>query len=54
MDYIGINSPAGLPQLKDITNLEIVMPTNGAEAVPEGENGILVVTGDGSLLSASE
>lgn len=54
MDYIGINSPAGLPQLKDITNLEIVMPTNGAEAVPEGENGTLVVTGDGSLLSASE
>lgn len=52
MDYIGINSPAQLPQLKDITNIEIILPTNGAEAAPEGESGALVVTGDGSLLSA--
>lgn len=54
MDYIGINSPTQLPQLKDITNIEIVMPTDGAEAIPEGENGNLVVTGDGSLLSTGE
>lgn len=35
MDYLGINSPAGLPELKDIFNMDIVMPTNAAEAVPE-------------------
>lgn len=54
MDYIGINSSAQLPQLKDITNIEIVLPTNGTEAIPEGEDGSLVVTEDGNLLSASE
>ncbi len=35
MDYLGINSPKQLPQLKDITDIEIVMPTAGAEALPE-------------------
>jgi len=49
MDYLGINSPAELPQLKDISNIEIVMPTAGADAIPEGESGLLVVTEDGSL-----
>lgn len=49
MDYLGINSPAELPQLKDISNIDIVLPTSGAEAVPEGENGSLIVTEDGSL-----
>ena len=34
MDYLGINSPAQLPQLKDITDMEIVMPTNAEEAIP--------------------
>src|ERR1043165_2447333 len=34
MDYLGINTPAELPQLKDITNIDIVLPTNGAEALP--------------------
>ncbi len=34
MDYLGINSPAQLPQLKDITDLEIVMPTNAEDALP--------------------
>ena len=49
MDYLGINSPAELPQLKDISNIEIVMPTAGADAIPQGESGLLVVTEDGSL-----
>ncbi|WP_276133021.1 SMC-Scp complex subunit ScpB [Polluticoccus soli] len=48
MDYLGINSSIDLPQLKDITNIEIVMPTSGSEAQPEGE-GLLMVTADGSL-----
>ena len=34
MDYLGINSPAQLPQLKDITDIQIVMPTSGLEAIP--------------------
>jgi segregation and condensation protein B len=34
MDYLGINSPAQLPQLKDITDVEIVMPTNAEDALP--------------------
>jgi segregation and condensation protein B len=50
MDYLGINSPNELPQLKDITNTEIVMPTSGSDAIPEGENGNLLVSEDGSLL----
>lgn len=50
MDYLGINSPADLPQLKDITNIEIVMPTNGLEATPIGENGALIVNEEGNLL----
>lgn len=49
MDYLGINSPADLPQLKDITNIEIVMPTDGAEATPELPTAPLMVTEDGSL-----
>jgi len=35
MDYLGINSPAELPQLKDVTNIEIIIPTDAAEAQPE-------------------
>lgn len=35
MDYLGINSPSQLPQLKDITDVQIVMPTDGRDAVPE-------------------
>ncbi len=34
MDYLGINSPAQLPQLKDITDIEIVMPTSAEDAQP--------------------
>lgn len=35
MDYLGINSAKQLPQLKDITDIEIVMPTPSAEGLPE-------------------
>lgn len=49
MDYLGINEPKDLPQLKDISNIDIVLPTNGTEALPEGENGSLIVAEDGSL-----
>lgn len=34
MDYLGINSPSQLPQLKDITDVQIVMPTNAEDAKP--------------------
>ena len=34
MDYLGINSASQLPQLKDITDKEIIIPTSGLEAVP--------------------
>ncbi len=51
MDYLGINSPSELPQLKDISNTEIILPTSGAEAAPEGENGGLLVGEDGTILS---
>lgn len=52
MDYLGINSPAQLPQLKDITDVQIVMPTNAEEAIPEDQAN-LVVDGDGELKQAS-
>ena len=48
MDYLGINSPAELPQLKEILNIDIVMPTEASEAMPE-DAAQLLVTEDGSL-----
>ena len=55
MDYLGINSPAQLPQLKDITDVQIVMPTAAEEAVPEdiGGNPNIVVSEHGELKQAS-
>ncbi|MBN9483268.1 MAG: SMC-Scp complex subunit ScpB [Bacteroidetes bacterium] len=49
MDYLGINNSGELPQLKDITNIEIVLPTNGSEAQPEDEAQVLV-TAEGTLI----
>ncbi len=49
MDYIGINSAAQLPKLKDITTDSIIFPTNGSEATPEEPTGLLVVTPGGTL-----
>jgi segregation and condensation protein B len=59
MDYLGINAPAELPQLKDITNLDIVFPTNGSDAAPEEglrveEAPAFVVTGDGTLKESED
>jgi segregation and condensation protein B len=53
MDYLGINSPAELPQLKDISNIEVVVPTNSSEAAP-GDVAGMVVTGEGDLREAAE
>ena len=35
MDYLGINSPAALPELRDIVGMDMVMPTGAIEAQPE-------------------
>jgi segregation and condensation protein B len=53
MDYLGINSPTQLPQIKDITDVQIVMPTNGDEAVTEDAKGIMLVSDHGALKQAS-
>ena len=34
MDYLGINAASQLPQIKDITDIQIVMPTNAEGAAP--------------------
>ncbi len=52
MDYLGINSPSQLPQLKDITDMQIVMPTNAEEALPADSPGLLI-NEEGSLRQAS-
>ncbi len=44
MDYLGINSPSQLPQLKDITDLEIVMPTPSTDAAPEDASPVIMPT----------
>jgi segregation and condensation protein B len=50
MDYLGVNSPADLPQLKEIGNTDIVFPTNGEEAIPEeGGNRQMIVDNNGTL-----
>ena len=49
MDYLGINSPSDLPQLKDITNIEIVMPTDATDATPEDQAEPMMVDRDGAL-----
>jgi segregation and condensation protein B len=42
MDYLGINSPSQLPQLKDITDMQIVMPTSGQDAAPADTPGLVL------------
>lgn len=50
MDYLGINSPADLPQLKDVTNIDVVMPTDAADAAPDDHPAEpLMVNQDGNL-----
>jgi len=53
MDYLGINSPAQLPELKDISNIDVVLPTSGSEALPDSE-AVMIVTEDGSLQHIGE
>lgn len=53
MDYLGINSPAQLPQLKDITDVQIVMPTNAEEAAPADTPGLIIVGEPNKLKQAS-
>jgi segregation and condensation protein B len=49
MDYLGINSPTQLPQLKDI-NIDVVMPVAAAEAQPADQDaGALSVSESGEL-----
>lgn len=48
MDYLGINSPDELPKLKEMGNIDIVMPTDATEAIPEGEKH-MSVDADGQL-----
>lgn len=49
MDYLGINSPAQLPQLKDI-NIDMVLPSSAAEAqVAVQDSTLLIVDEAGNL-----
>lgn len=48
MDYLGINSPAQLPQLKDI-NIDFVLPSNASEAQVETVPSEVLVDEDGNL-----
>lgn len=51
MDYLGINSPDDLPQLKDITNIDIVIPTSGSDAEPgEAKEAVVAVDANGELV----
>jgi len=38
MDYLGINSPSQLPQIKEIASIEVVLPTNGSDAIPQAKD----------------
>jgi len=49
MDYLGINSSEDLPALKDITNIDIVIPTSGTDAEPGEPQGQVLVEADGTL-----
>jgi segregation and condensation protein B len=53
MDYLGINSPSQLPQLKDITDIQIVMPTSAQDAAPADTPGLMIVNEPAALKQAS-
>lgn len=48
MDYLGINSPAQLPQLKEL-NIEMVLPSSALEAQVELLDSELIVDEEGNL-----
>lgn len=58
MDYLGINGPEGLPQLKEIISADVVLPTDATEAEPEEkkteDSTQLVVDDHGRLNSLEE
>lgn len=58
MDYLGINGPEQLPQLKEIISADVVLPTDAAEAEPEEtkteDSTQLVVDDHGRLNSLEE
>lgn len=49
MDYLGINTPEDLPALRDISNIDIVIPTDGKDAEPGEQEALVMVDADGSL-----
>lgn len=49
MDYLGINNPDDLPALRDISNIDIVIPTDGKNAEPGEQEALVMVGADGSL-----
>lgn len=53
MDYLGINSPAQLPQLKDI-NIDIVLPSSAVEAQTADTPAAMVVDESGKLSEQNE
>ena len=52
-DYLGINSPAQLPQLKEL-NIEMVLPSNAIEAQVAFSDGNLVVNESGDLTAEGQ
>src|ERR1700733_1008859 len=53
MDYLGINAATQLPQIKDITDVQIVMPTSGQEAIPLDAHNLVMVNEHNALKQAS-
>jgi segregation and condensation protein B len=58
MDYLGINSIDDLPKLSELINQDIVIPTDGKEALPEEleieVNGNFVIDESGELKNTNE
>lgn len=58
MDYLGISGPEELPELREIQNMDLVIPTEALEAQaadhPSGSQPSLRVSVDGSLLPTGE
>ncbi|MBP6456135.1 MAG: SMC-Scp complex subunit ScpB [Chitinophagaceae bacterium] len=58
MDYLGINSMDDLPKLSELINQDIVIPTDGKEALPDEieieVNGNFVIDESGELKNTNE
>ncbi len=58
MDYLGINSMSDLPKLSELINQDIVIPTDGKEALPEEieieANGDFIIDESGELKNIKE